>query len=58
MQFSYRGKDTNGSLKQGSLIAGNADAAAAELMRRGITPLTIREQVESRSLADLSLIHI
>jgi len=52
MQFSYRGKDTNGSLKQGSLIAGNADAAAAELMRRGITPLTIREQVESRSLAD------
>ncbi len=52
MQFSYRGKDDRGILQQGSLVAANADAAASELMRRGITPLTIREQQEQASLVD------
>ncbi len=51
MQFSYRGKDSSGSVQQGSLAATSAEAAAAELMRRGITPLTIQEQVESESVA-------
>lgn len=50
MQFSYRGKDNRGVVQQGSLTAANPDAAASELMRRGITPLTIREQ-EDTSLA-------
>lgn len=52
MQFSYRGKDDRGALQQGSLVAANADAAASELMRRGITPLTIREQQAETSLND------
>ncbi len=52
MQFRYRGKDDRGILQQGSLVAANADAAASELMRRGITPLTIREQQEQASLVD------
>ncbi|MEE3118238.1 MAG: type II secretion system F family protein [Pseudomonadota bacterium] len=52
MQFSYRGKDDRGILQQGSLVAANADAAASELMRRGITPLTIREQQDQASLGD------
>ena len=52
MQFSYRGKDHRGSVQQGSLAAPNADAAATELMRRGITPLTIREQEQSDSMVD------
>jgi MSHA biogenesis protein MshG len=52
MQFSYRGKDDRGILQQGSLVAANADAAASELMRRGITPLTIHEQQDQASLGD------
>ncbi|MBO6850610.1 MAG: type II secretion system F family protein [Marinobacter sp.] len=52
MQFSYRGKDSRGAVQQGMLAAPNADAAASELMRRGITPLAIREQPVSTSLAD------
>ncbi len=52
MQFSYRGKDNRGSVQQGSLAAPNADAAASELMRRGITPLTIREQAQNDSVVD------
>lgn len=52
MRFSYRGKDHRGSVQQGSLAAPNADAAATELMRRGITPLTIREQEQSDSMVD------
>lgn len=52
MQFRYRGKDDRGILQQGSLVAANADAAASELVRRGITPLTIREQQEQASLVD------
>ncbi|WP_303291843.1 type II secretion system F family protein [Marinobacter sp. SS5-14b] len=49
MQFNYRGKDNRGVLQQGSLAAPNVDAAANELMRRGITPLVIREQEQKTS---------
>ncbi len=43
MQFNYRGKDSRGAVQQGELAAPNPEAAASELMRRGITPLSIRE---------------
>src|SRR5690606_39842967 len=49
MQFSYRGKDNRGVVQQGSMTAPNVDAAASELMRRGITPLVIREQDDKKS---------
>ena len=52
MQFSYRGKDSRGAVQQGALAAPNADAAASDLMRRGITPLSIREVQQSDSLND------
>ncbi|MGM0769347.1 MAG: type II secretion system F family protein [Pseudomonadota bacterium] len=52
MQFSYRGKDSRGTVQQGLLAAANADAAASELLRRGITPLSIREHEEAVSLGD------
>jgi len=52
MQFSYRGKDNRGVVQQGSLTAANVDAAASELMRRGITPLAIQEQVQTQSGMD------
>ncbi|HTN32528.1 MAG TPA: type II secretion system F family protein [Marinobacter sp.] len=49
MQFSYRGKDSRGVIQQGSLAAADAEAAASELMRQGITPLVINEQHEQTS---------
>ena len=52
MQFNYRGKDSQGGVQQGVLAASSADAAASDLMRRGITPLSIRELQESNSLGD------
>ena len=52
MQFSYRGKDSRGAVQQGTLTAPNPDAAATELMRRGITPLTIKEQQQKASAGD------
>ncbi len=52
MQFSYRGKDNRGIAQQGSLNAANADAAASELVRRGITPLTIEEREQKPSGLD------
>ncbi|GGC83619.1 type II secretion system F family protein [Marinobacter halophilus] len=52
MQFSYRGKDNRGVAQQGLLNAVNADAAASELLRRGITPLTITEQQHRQSGLD------
>ena len=50
MQFSYRGKDNKGTLHQGTLAAVSPEAAASELMRRGVTPLSIREQNQNPSL--------
>ena len=50
MQFSYRGKDSKGTLHQGTLAAVSPEAAASELMRRGVTPLSIREQNQNPSL--------
>ncbi|WP_148861643.1 type II secretion system F family protein [Marinobacter fonticola] len=41
MRFSYRGKDSTGRPEQGELDAVNIDAAAGELLRRGVTPLRI-----------------
>lgn len=50
MQFSYRGKDSRGAVQQGAMAAASPEAAASELMRRGITPLSIREQEQQESL--------
>lgn len=44
MQFDYRGRDAQGALQQGTLDAASPDAAAGELIRRGITPLKITAQ--------------
>ena len=54
MEFSYRGKDDRGSQQQGAIEAASADAAAMELMRRGITPLQIQRKPESTA-ASLNL---
>lgn len=50
MHFSFRGRDSEGSLQEGFLEAMSQDAAANELMQRGITPLAISEQAKRESL--------
>lgn len=52
MQFTYRGKDSRGVVQQGALAAPSPEAAASELMRRGITPLAIHEQAQGESIGD------
>lgn len=52
MQFRYRGKDSKGLTQRGSLTAASADAAASELLRRGVMPLAIEELEENISLSD------
>ncbi|KXS53848.1 MAG: type II secretory pathway subunit PulF [Marinobacter sp. T13-3] len=52
MQFSYRGKDSQGAVQQGSLKAASQEAAASELMRRGITPLIIKESQQQQSVTE------
>ncbi|KJF94351.1 type II secretion system F family protein [Photobacterium angustum] len=41
--FSYRGRGEKGQLKQGTIEASNANAAADLLIRQGVIPLEIRE---------------
>ena len=52
MQFSYRGKDSRGAVQQGFLKASSQEVAASELMRRGITPLTIKEAQQQQSVME------
>ena len=42
-QFQYSGRDNTGALVSGSLDAGNADDAAAQLFGSRVTPIEIRE---------------
>lgn len=40
-EFAYRGRDTKGALIKGALQAADENAAAEQLLRRGVTPLDI-----------------
>lgn len=42
-QFQFRGRDARGEVNQGTLDAATRDAAATELVRRGITPIAVTE---------------
>lgn len=52
MQFAYRGRDTKGALQEGFMDAASQDAAASELLQRGITPLAISERAGREPLAE------
>ena len=45
--FVYKGRDSKGTLVEGSLTGANQELIAGELLRQGITPTSIREQAES-----------
>ncbi|MFO7787203.1 MAG: type II secretion system F family protein [Halospina sp.] len=46
MRFEYRGRNSKGILEQGVLEGGSRDAIAAELQRRGITPVSVEPEAE------------
>lgn len=54
-EFNYRGRDASGELITGALEASSEKAAADTLIRRGVTPLTIRSRDEKNQDTGLAL---
>ncbi|TDT36984.1 MSHA biogenesis protein MshG [Halospina denitrificans] len=52
MRFEYRGRNNKGGLEQGVLDAGTRDGVAAELQRRGITPVSVEPEADQSSLQE------
>jgi MSHA biogenesis protein MshG len=52
--FSYKGRNSRGSLIQGEIDAGTIDSVATELFNIGITPIDIKER-QAVSNSDISL---
>ncbi|MCB1691705.1 MAG: type II secretion system F family protein [Pseudomonadales bacterium] len=46
MEFSYRGRDDGGRLHEGRIEASSREAAAANILRNGITPVHLEEFAE------------
>ncbi len=51
-QFQYKSRDAKGSAVSGQLDAANRDAAASELQRRGLIPVSITEQVVKKDVLE------
>jgi len=51
-QFEYKCRDAKGAAVNGKLDAANQDAAASDLLRRGLTPVSISEHVEKKDVLD------
>ncbi|PCI57538.1 MAG: MSHA biogenesis protein MshG [Gammaproteobacteria bacterium] len=47
--FKYTGRNVNGSQVKGSMDAGNTSAVAEQLLRKGITPISISESTKKQS---------
>jgi MSHA biogenesis protein MshG len=55
-KYKFQGRDSKGAAVEGVLDVGNSNAAASELVKKGITPIKIVEQVEkSASLASMNI---
>jgi MSHA biogenesis protein MshG len=54
-EFDYRGRDASGELITGALKANSERAAADTLIRRGVTPLSIRLRSQKSQEASFSL---
>lgn len=52
MRFEYRGRNSKGGLEQGVLEAGTRDGVAAELQRRGITPVSVEPEPDQSTLQE------
>lgn len=53
MLFAYRGRDSQGGLEEGTLESPSRDAAAVELQRRGITPVSVQERKSGAASRDI-----
>lgn len=57
--FEYKGRDANGAAVAGEVNAANLDAAASDLVRKGITPIKLTVRAEKQDvLASLGKIQI
>ena len=55
-KFQFQGRDAKGSAVQGVLEVANANAAANELLKKGITPIKITEQAAKQaSIASINI---
>ncbi len=54
-EFTYRGRDPEGSVRTGSIEASSQDAAITEVFNLGVTPIEVRPASSSRSLADIDI---
>jgi MSHA biogenesis protein MshG len=52
VRFEYRGRNSKGGLEQGVLEAGTRDGVAAELQRRGITPVSVEPEPDQSTLQE------
>jgi len=52
VRFEYRGRNSKGGLEQGLLEAGTRDGVAAELQRRGITPVSVEPEPDQSTLQE------
>lgn len=50
--YAYRGRTTEGRLINGQVDASSPDAAASQLLGRGVTPLEVQEQKVEQSLGE------
>lgn len=50
--FNFKGRNAEGRLVNGSLEANSTEAAANQLLARGITPVSLEEQAEVLSLSE------
>ena len=51
-QFEYKCRDAKGAAVNGKLDAVNQDAAASDLLRKGLTPVSITEHVEKKDVLE------
>ena len=50
--YAFRGRNTEGRLVNGQVDANSLDAAASQLLGRGVTPLALDEQKITQSLSE------
>ena len=55
IEFSYKGRSDDGSVRTGRLIAASADAAAGQIMNQGLVPVEIRPVADKKSAGGSSI---
>lgn len=56
-EYSYTAKDKAGKLQQGSLSAQSRQAAASQIIEKGLVPVVINEQKNKFSIKNIHILH-